>query len=111
MPLDEARAVAVVADLLQKLDDANPDVGMGPSRSSLVRQAREMLGVDIATVSNHDAAVAAASRDKVVGELKLAVEKALTIGAFAGERLPAKVWREEYAPVLSSALDAAKRHR
>jgi hypothetical protein len=77
----------------------------------MVRQAREMLGVDVAAVSNHDAAVAAASRDKVVGELKLAVEKALTIGVFAGERLPVKVWRDEYAPVLSSALDAAKRHR
>ena len=111
MPLDEARAVAIVADLLQKLDDANPDVGMGPGRSALVRQAREMLGLDVATVSNHDVAVAAASRDKVVGELKLAVEKALTIGVFAGERLPVRVWRDEYEPVLASALQAAKSHR
>ncbi len=108
-PINPARAAALFADLLEQLDDANPDVGMGPGRSVFVSRARAMLGLDKTTASEHDVAIAAKNRDKVVGELTLAVEKALSLGVFAGERLPSRVWKNEYEPVFAKALDSTRR--
>ncbi len=39
----ETKAVVVVAQQLKYRDDANPDVGMGPSMESFVKAAAELL--------------------------------------------------------------------
>jgi hypothetical protein len=106
--IDPAHAVSVVADLLERLDDANPDVGIGPSRNVFVNQARRLLGVSAEEVPNQDVAIAAKSRDRVIGTLMAAVEKALEIDVFAGERLPSRIWKTEYEPVLTNALSLAR---
>ncbi|MBY0362891.1 MAG: hypothetical protein K2X45_13380 [Phreatobacter sp.] len=106
--LDPAHAVAVVADLLERLDDANPDVGRGPSRSVFIGQARSILGVSKEAVSDNDVAAAARNRDKVIGVLMLAVEQALTLSVFAGQHLPSRVWRKDYEPMLVDAVETAR---
>ena len=44
--MDAVQAVVVVARLLKQLDDACPDVGMGPSWDMLARQACKQLQVE-----------------------------------------------------------------
>lgn len=53
--------------------------------------------------------IAAAHRDVVIGTLMVALRKALELGAFSGDRLPIKVWRDEFKPVFDEALRVARR--
>lgn len=107
--LPAAIAIAVVGDLLKQLDDANPDVGLGPSRQFFIEKAKAFLGLSSASISKKDVEFAAADKsDRGRGALILAVKHALELRHFAGSRLPAKYWNEEIEPVLTEALHIAK---
>lgn len=44
--LDSERAIDVVAELLMQIDNANPDVGMGPSMGTMRVRAMQLLGIN-----------------------------------------------------------------
>lgn len=45
MTMDEkTKAISVIADLIKRLDDANPDIGWGMSRRTAVDQALARMG-------------------------------------------------------------------